>query len=78
VRREHGVTLRIRVGLNSGEVVVGAIASDLYMDYSAVGQTTHLAAPAGDLAILGLAASLCLVGVLRRYRSTIGLHRGAA
>ena len=37
------------------------------MDYSAVGQTTHLASPAGDLAILGLdapflAASLCLVG----------------
>src|SRR5262249_40069462 len=44
VRREHGVTLRIRVGLNSGEVVVRAIGSDLHMDYTAVGQTTHLAA----------------------------------
>lgn len=44
VRREHGVTLRIRVGLNSGEVVVRAINNDLHMDYTAVGQTTHLAA----------------------------------
>ena len=44
VRREHGITIRIRVGLNSGEVVVRAIGSDLHMDYTAVGQTTHLAA----------------------------------
>jgi adenylate cyclase len=36
--------LNIRVGLNSGEVVVRAIDSDLQMDYSAVGLTTHLAA----------------------------------
>jgi class 3 adenylate cyclase len=36
--------LQIRVGVNSGEVVVRAIGSDLRMDYSAVGQTTHLAA----------------------------------
>ena len=34
----------MRVGLNSGEVVVRAIGNDLHMDYSAVGQTTHLAA----------------------------------
>jgi class 3 adenylate cyclase/tetratricopeptide (TPR) repeat protein len=44
VRREYGVTIRIRVGLNSGEVVVRSIGSDLHMDYTAVGQTTHLAA----------------------------------
>src|SRR5712692_6181907 len=43
-RREHGATVRIRVGLNSGEVVVRAIGSDLHMDYTAIGQTTHLAA----------------------------------
>src|SRR5262249_12241324 len=36
--------IRIRVGLNSGEVVVRSIGSDLRMDYTAVGQTTHLAA----------------------------------
>jgi class 3 adenylate cyclase/tetratricopeptide (TPR) repeat protein len=34
----------VRVGLNSGEVVVRAIGSDLHMDYSAIGRTTHLAA----------------------------------
>ena len=50
VRRAHGATIRIRVGLNSGEVVVRAIGSDLHMDYSAVGQTTHLAARMEQLA----------------------------
>jgi class 3 adenylate cyclase/tetratricopeptide (TPR) repeat protein len=44
VFRTYGVPVRIRVGLNSGEVVVRAIGSDLHMDYTAVGQTTHLAA----------------------------------
>src|SRR5262245_8065577 len=50
VRREQGVTIRIRVGLNSGEVIVRAIGSDLHMDYTAVGQTTHLAARMEQLA----------------------------
>jgi len=40
----QGVTILVRVGLNSGEVVVRSIGSDLHMDYTAVGQTTHLAA----------------------------------
>jgi class 3 adenylate cyclase len=44
VRRTHGVEVQIRVGLNSGEVVVRAIGNDLHMDYSAIGETTHLAA----------------------------------
>jgi class 3 adenylate cyclase len=44
VRRAHGLEMRIRVGLNSGEVVVRAIGNDLHMDYSAGGETTHLAA----------------------------------
>ncbi|HSF30861.1 MAG TPA: adenylate/guanylate cyclase domain-containing protein [Candidatus Tectomicrobia bacterium] len=44
VRRTHGITVQMRVGLNSGEVVVRAIGNDLHMDYSAIGQTTHLAA----------------------------------
>src|SRR5262250_2507576 len=39
-----GVRINFRIGLNSGEVVVRTIGSDLRMDYSAVGQTTHLAA----------------------------------
>jgi class 3 adenylate cyclase len=50
VRRAEGIPLQIRVGLNSGEVVVRAIGSDLHMDYTAVGQTTHLAARMEQLA----------------------------
>src|SRR5262245_2028712 len=42
--RSHGIEPQIRLGLNSGEVVVRAIGSELNMDYSAIGQTTHLAA----------------------------------
>jgi class 3 adenylate cyclase/tetratricopeptide (TPR) repeat protein len=50
VRREHGIEVQIRVGLNSGEVVVRAIGNDLHMDYSAIGQTVHLAARMEQLA----------------------------
>src|SRR5262249_50949097 len=42
--RSYGVPVHTRIGLNSGEVVVRAIGSDLHMDYTAVGQSTHLAA----------------------------------
>ena len=44
MQRAHGVPVQIRVGLHSGEVVVRGIDSSLHMDYTAVGQTTHLAA----------------------------------
>ena len=50
----QGVDVQIRVGLNSGEVVVRAIGSDLHMDYTAVGQTTHLAARMEQLAAPGI------------------------
>ena len=53
VRRTHGLEVRMRVGLNSGEVVVRAIGNDLHMDYSAVGETTHLAARMEQLATPG-------------------------
>jgi class 3 adenylate cyclase/tetratricopeptide (TPR) repeat protein len=53
VRRDHGIEVQVRIGLNSGEVVVRAIGSDLRMDYSAVGQTTHLAARMEQLATPG-------------------------
>src|SRR5215813_8735969 len=53
VRHSHGLELQMRVGLNSGEVVVPAIGNDLHMDYSAVGQTTHLAARMEQLALPG-------------------------
>jgi class 3 adenylate cyclase len=49
-RRSHAAVVKIRVGLNSGEVVGRAIGSDLHMDYRAVGQTTHLAARMEQLA----------------------------
>jgi AAA ATPase domain/Adenylate and Guanylate cyclase catalytic domain len=47
--------VQIRVGLNSGEVVVRAISSDLPMDYRTVGQTTHLAARMEQMARPGSA-----------------------
>jgi class 3 adenylate cyclase/tetratricopeptide (TPR) repeat protein len=53
VRQTHQVEIQIRVGLNSGEVVVRAIGNDLHMDYSAIGQTTHLAARMEQLATPG-------------------------
>ncbi|HEV8482501.1 MAG TPA: adenylate/guanylate cyclase domain-containing protein, partial [Blastocatellia bacterium] len=53
VRRKEGVPIQIRVGLNSGEVVVGSIGNDLKMDYTAIGQTTHLAARMEQMATPG-------------------------
>jgi class 3 adenylate cyclase len=53
VRRTQGLEVQSRVGLNSGDVVVRAIGHDLHMDYSAVGQTTHLAARMEQLATPG-------------------------
>src|SRR5262245_52632256 len=44
VRRAHGIEFRMRIGINTGVVVVGAIGKDLRMDYTAVGDTTNLAA----------------------------------
>src|SRR5262249_16077571 len=53
VQRASGVPIQIRVGLNSGDVVVRSIGSDLHMDYTAVGQTTHLAARMEQMAMAG-------------------------
>src|SRR5712692_10111216 len=73
VRRTRGLELRIRVGLNAGEVVVRTIGNDLHMDYSAVGQTTHLAARMEQLATPGTirltAATLRLVEGLVRVNA---------
>ena len=64
-RRTRGLELRMRVGLNSGAVVVRAIGNDLHMDYSAVGETTVLAARMEQMATPGssrlTAATLRLV-----------------
>jgi class 3 adenylate cyclase len=64
VRRTRGLELRMRVGLNSGEVVVRAIGNDLHMDYSAVGETTVLAARMEQTAT---------PGSIRLSPSTLGL-----
>ncbi len=73
VRRSHGVEVQARVGLNSGEVVVRAIGNDLHMDYTAVGETTHLAARMEQLALPGsvrlTSATLRLVEGLVRARA---------
>jgi class 3 adenylate cyclase len=53
LRRAQGVEVQIRVGVNSGDVVVRSIGSDLRKDYTAVGQTTHLAARMEQLAAPG-------------------------
>ena len=67
VFRAEGVNIQIRVGLNSGEVVVGTVGSDLRLDYTAVGRTTHLAARMEQLASPG---SILLTP------STLGLVEG--
>ncbi len=53
LRRAEGVEVQMRVGLNSGEVVVVSVGSDLRMEYTAVGHTTHLAARMGQIARAG-------------------------
>jgi class 3 adenylate cyclase len=44
LRQEQGLDFRMRIGLNSGPVIVGRIGDDLRSDYTAVGDTTNLAA----------------------------------
>ena len=44
LQAERGLTLQMRIGVNTGLVVVGKIGDDLRMDYTAVGDTTNLAA----------------------------------
>jgi class 3 adenylate cyclase/tetratricopeptide (TPR) repeat protein len=44
LKREHNIDFKVRIGLNSGPVVVGAIGDDLRMDYTAQGDTANLAA----------------------------------
>jgi class 3 adenylate cyclase len=53
LRRTHGAEVEIRVGLNSGEVVVRLVRDDLHMDYTAMGQTVHLASRMEQLATGG-------------------------
>ena len=50
LNQPNGLELQIGIGLNSGEVVVRSIGTDLSIDYSALGQTTHLAARMEEIA----------------------------
>ena len=43
IEKESGVEFKMRVGLNSGPVIVGSVGNDLRMDYTAIGDTTNLA-----------------------------------
>jgi len=61
--------LHIGVGLNSGEVVVRSIDTDLNIDYSALGHTTHLAARMQELA--GPGAALMSANTLRQVEGFV-------
>lgn len=50
LKRNLGITFSVRMGINSGEVVVGSIGDDLRMDYTAQGHTVGLAARMEQLA----------------------------
>ena len=53
LRMRDGLNFSVRMGLNSGEVVVGSIGDDLRMDYTAQGQAVGLAARMEQLAEAG-------------------------
>ncbi|MBC2717770.1 MAG: AAA family ATPase [Desulfobacteraceae bacterium] len=44
LQKKFGFEFKMRLGLNSGPVIVGSIGDDLRMDYTAIGDTTNLAA----------------------------------
>jgi len=73
LRLGQGAVVQIRIGVNSGQVVVRSIGSDLRMDYTAVGQTTHLAARLEELASPG---SIWLTaGTLRLVEGLVDVKR---
>lgn len=44
LKTKFALDFKMRIGLNSGPVIVGSIGDDLRMDYTAIGDTTNLAA----------------------------------
>src|SRR5262245_13219552 len=72
VRRTQGLAVHFRVGLHAGEVVVRAISNDLHMDYSAIGQTVHLAARMEQLATPG--SILLTAATLRLVEGVVQVH----
>jgi len=53
LKQRHGLDFATRIGINSGEVVVGKIGDDLRMDYTAQGHTVGLAQRMEALASAG-------------------------
>jgi class 3 adenylate cyclase/tetratricopeptide (TPR) repeat protein len=53
LQRLHALPITMRVGINSGEIVVSAIGNDLFVDFTVIGQTAHLAARMEQLAMPG-------------------------
>ena len=70
VRQAHGVKFRVRMGINTGLVFVGAIGKDLRMDYTAVGDTTNLGAR-----LLGLAGPGQILVSAPTHRLTEGFFK---
>jgi class 3 adenylate cyclase/tetratricopeptide (TPR) repeat protein len=50
IKKDYNQEFRMRIGLNSGPVVVGSIGDDLHMDYTAIGDTINLASRMEGLA----------------------------
>jgi predicted ATPase/class 3 adenylate cyclase len=53
IKKDRGVDFKMRIGINSGPVIVGSIGDDLRMDYTAVGDTTNLASRMESMAGAG-------------------------
>ena len=71
-RGANNNSVKIGVGINSGEVVVRSITNDLNIDYSALGQTTHLAARMEALASAG--SILLTADTLREVEGFVEVH----
>jgi class 3 adenylate cyclase len=50
IKKDFGADFKMRIGLNSGPVIVGSIGDDLRMDYTAVGNTSNLASRIENMA----------------------------
>ncbi len=73
VRERRGLELQTRMGVNTGPVVVGTVGNDLKMDYTAIGDTTNLAA---RLQSLGAPGSILLSeATYRRVRGFFEMKR---
>jgi len=78
LRREQGRNLQIRVGVNTGEVVLRSIhKDDLHTDYTPVGHSIHLAARLESLARLFLTISVVLILCLLSTRELGGIRKEA-